>query len=146
MIPLWAKALAALAALAAVLAIGYGRGHANSDTKWQARWDARNALEAKALHDRDTAAVPKIIQEGTDYAKALATPVLDPPHVLVCPSAPGPARAVRAAASPGRAPDAAPVVRTEAPRDIGPAIVTVGADADAQVIALQAYVRDVCLK
>lgn len=146
MIPLWLKLATVLAVAGGLLTVGFTEGARYKDNAWQARWSARDASDARANADRAKAAIPVIAKEGDDYAKAVATPPVDPPHVWVCPHAPAAASDVRRAPAAGPAPDAPAHVPDPAPRDIGPAIVTVGADADAQVKGLQDYIRDVCLK
>lgn len=72
---------------------------------------------------------------GETFEKTVASPVVDPPHVLC--NRPAPARPGLPQASGNQSENTgAPVLRTEVTVDIGPPVVTVGRDADAQVNAL----------
>jgi len=102
--------------------------------------------EQKAASDY-AKGVTTVFQEAATYDAAIRAPVDRPIHVGLCqPSRRGPA-AQDPAPSPG-ADAAAPVRAASAPdpvqRDVGPELLTVGRDANAQVIALQSYIRDVC--
>lgn len=99
--------------------------------------------EAKAASDATTINI-----EAKTYAQTLAAPdPVDSPHVSLChytPSVPG--AAGTAAAGPGahetagsRSADQGP------PKDLGPPLVKVGIDSDAQVRGLQDYIAKVCL-
>ena len=131
-VPGWVWAILAWTLSVAVAFVG-GCQHERSAFK--------NA-ETIALAKRDTTDRPVIAQEALDYVQTTARPLIDAPHVFVCPTP----REVHAAAAARPVLDAVAAVPAEAPRDIGAPVETVGRDADAQVTALQSYIRDVCLR
>jgi len=102
--------------------------------------------EQKAASDY-AKGVTTVFQEAATYDAAIRAPVDRPIRFSVCqPSRRGPATQ-DPAPSPGT--DAATPVRTEsAPdsvqRDVGPELLTVGRDADAQIAGLQDYISRVC--
>lgn len=87
-----------------------------------------------------------INEEAQTYANTVAAPdPIDSPHVSLChytptalPSAPAP-RPLPHEATPSGKSDPPPAV------DVGPPLVKVGVDVDAQVKGLQDYIRNVCL-
>lgn len=98
--------------------------------------------EAKAASDTRT-----INQEAKTYAQTLAAPdPIDSPHVSLCHYTPS---AVPSAPTPGSSPhESAPSRAADPvnpPTDVGPPLVKVGVDADAQVKGLQDYIQRVCL-
>ena len=114
--------------------------------------DARVAAarkEANALREAQLQTV--VAQEKSDYVEKITAPVDHPVAVRLCHDDTGSRRAVSEAAATRPAPDAAPEVRTEPPRDsrtgpdIGDDLVRNDRKADAQVAALQDYIRNVCL-
>jgi hypothetical protein len=116
--------------------------------------DARVAAarkEANALREAQLQTV--VAQEKTDYVEKITAPVDHPVAVRLCHDDSGSRRAVSAAAASGPAADAAPAVRAEPPRDsaagpgpdIGNDLIRNDRQADAQVVALQDYIRNVCL-
>jgi hypothetical protein len=93
-----------------------------------------------------------INQQARNYVAYLDYPAAGPvfaPPVFLCP-APGARRELSAAAPPGRVRDGAAELpgadrgRAGAGPEIGKPLGIVGRHADAQVIELQAYIRDVC--
>jgi hypothetical protein len=101
--------------------------------------------EQKAASDY-AKGVTTVFQEASTYDAAIHVPVDHPLHVSLCSPRSGPAAQDPA---PAQERDAAAPVRAESAqqpvqRDIGPELLTIGRDADAQVIALQSYIRDVC--
>lgn len=104
------------------------------------RQEARNA--AQAADDTQL-----IHEEAQAYAQTLSAPdPIDVPDVRLC-HYPAAAVPQAAPARPG-APAAAANGATNPPvaePDLGPPLVKLGRNADAQVRALQAYIREVCL-
>lgn len=96
--------------------------------------EVKGALDAKTIND-----------EAQTFKNTLAAPdPIDAPHVSLChytpsvvPSAPTP-RSLPHEATPSREPDSPHP-------DVGPPLVKVGVDSDAQVRALQDYITKVCL-
>lgn len=134
--------------LAAIIGLLWFAHH----TIWHAGYDARTSQDAAALarlekidHAQAIADTKEVGKEAKEYVEAIHTPVTAP-VVRVC-NNPRPAR-VPVATETGRTADAATEVRSEpAPDigiDIGQPVVQEGHNADAQVIALQAYITNVC--
>jgi hypothetical protein len=102
--------------------------------------------EQKAASDY-AKGVTTVFQEASTYDAAIHAPVDRPIHVSVC----QPSRGSTPAQDPTPAgvADAAPAVRTASEadpvqRDVGPELQAVGRDANAEVIGLQGYIREVC--
>ena len=96
--------------------------------------------EIKAATDAQT-----INQEAKDYHATLAAPdPIDAPHVSLCHYT---ASALPSASAPGPRPhESAPSGSADTPHpDVGPPLVKVGIDSDAQVRGLQDYINKVCL-
>jgi hypothetical protein len=94
----------------------------------------KGELDAKTIND-----------EARVFKNVLAEPApIDVPHVRLCHYTPA---ALPRAAAPRPLPDAAPAGRSQdqGTPDLGPPLVKVGRDSDAQVIGLQDYVKNVCL-
>lgn len=113
-----------------------------ADTKAEAKQDEKDAQTLQKQQDAVTT-------EGTTYDAIIAAPPPVGPPVRLCHDAPHPAPVPAApAARPG--PDGGAAVPAasggdpQAP-DIGPDLRANTRQADAQVSALQAYVRDVCI-
>ena len=93
------------------------------------------------------AAIPEVKREAEQLHETTSAPVTDAPHVRVCaPAKPPHPGEVLPAPAPGPEPDAAANLRIEDSPDVGTPLVQTGRDADAQVIALQSYIANVCLK
>lgn len=105
--------------------------------------DAALAAKQIELNTEKETHAQDVINTATEVYKntLAAAPAPDAPHVFVCDRATTGASTVRADASAGSGADAAAHVPEESSVDIGPGLDTVGRDADAQVIALQAYIR-----
>lgn len=95
----------------------------------------------------------EVAQEATDYDKALADPVAIRIPLLVCaPPIASHSREVREAGRPAGQGDAtAPHAATDSGATvqgvpIGPGLLAVGKDSDAQIATLQTYIKRVCLK
>jgi hypothetical protein len=109
-----------------------------ADAAAVAKQEAHN--EVKAATDAQT-----INQEAKDYHATLAAPdPIDAPHVSVCHFTPS---AVPSAPTPGPRAHESPDSRSTDPPhpDVGPPLVKVGIDSDAQVRGLQDYIARVCL-
>lgn len=99
--------------------------------------------EAKAASD-----TKEINQEAKAYAQVRAAPdPINVPHVSLCKYTPAgavpqaaTARPIPNAAAPSGKPDP-----LSPPSDVGPPLVKVGVDSDAQVLGLQDYISRVCL-
>lgn len=105
------------------------------------------AVQKQETHDAAKAAADTktINTEAQTYAQTLADPApIDAPHVSLCHYTPS---AVPSASSPGSSPHEASPSRIPDPShiDIGPPLVKVGVDSDAQVRGLQDYIAKVCL-
>ena len=104
-------------------------------TKQEARNEVKGELDAQTINE-----------EAKAFKNVVAAPdPVDVPHVQLCHYQ---ASAVSSPKAPGPLPDASPPIRgqdTPPPRDVGPPLVKVGQEADAQIRALQDYVSRVCL-
>ena len=112
-----------------------------ADSAAVTKQEAHNA--AQAADD-----VKTINIEAKTYAQTLAAPdPIDSPHVSLCHYSTS--RAVPQAAAARPVPDAAAPSRAQDPvntgTDVGPPLVKVGVDVDAQVRGLQDYIAKVCL-
>jgi hypothetical protein len=118
----------------------------NRDTQAETKQEVQQGV--KLAHGEDTSK-----EIGSDFDAATHNPPAgEPLHLLMCTpaqpprarpvSSPSPAAAQHHGAAPVPQPDPG---AQPAARDIGPALDSIGTDADAQVIALQRYVTDVCL-
>jgi hypothetical protein len=114
--------------------------------------DARVAAarkEANALREAQLQTV--VTQEKSDYVEKITAPVDHPVAVRLCHDDTGSRRAVSEAAASRPPADAAPAVRAEPPQNSGPGpdigndLIRNDRQADAQVAALQDYIRNVCL-
>ena len=93
--------------------------------------------DAAAQHAKDVQALAQELSDkiGDTFEKTVAAPVVNPPHVLCYRPAPAGGVLPQAAGNQPGDPGAA-VIGAETPVDIGPAVVTVGRDDDAQINAL----------
>jgi hypothetical protein len=134
--------------LALVAGVAYERhegakGCEQADTKAATTQALKVAGEAGA-------ATEIVKHEEQNYVEAITRPVVDAPVVRVCPAAPTPhpsavLRATSAATVDHAAPEVPAAIAPNPPgRDIGAPVESVGHDADAQVAALQDYVKRVC--
>ena len=137
----------AYAGIIAALLIGFGVFvHHERNIGEQKIETADAALAAKQIElntEKETHAQDVINTATEVYKNTLAAaPAPDAPHVFVreCPAASS-SGAVRPDASAGFGADANTHVPEESSVDIGPSLDTIGRDADAQVIALQAYIQ-----
>jgi hypothetical protein len=109
------------------------------------------AVQVQDAHNASVAAVQDVViaQEKKDYVEAVDRPLVRPITLQLCDAAPAVVPAPQAprpkpdAAAPSPAVDRKPVVPSTT---LGPGLQRTGQQADAQIAALQAYVRDVCLK
>lgn len=91
--------------------------------------------------------VTTVFQEASDYDRAIHAPVERPFTVRLCkspdihPAAQDSTPGARDPETPS-VPD--PIAIATVQPDIGPELLAIGRDADAQVTALQSYIRDVC--
>jgi len=113
------------------------------------RAEQQALADEQEAHNRDLKAqgTTTVFQEARDFHDAISRPIERPVHIGVCP----PSREVRATSPGGRISDGqtalpGPDHAEPVQRDIGPELQAIGRDADAQILELQAYVRDVCSK
>lgn len=135
----------AYAGIIAALLVGFGVFVHHERSIGEQKIETADAvLAAKQIElntEKETHAQDVINTATNVYKNTLAAaPAADAPHVFVCDRATG-GSAVRPDASAGSSADAGTHVPEESSVDIGPGLDTVGRDADAQVIALQTYIR-----
>jgi hypothetical protein len=137
----------AYAGIIAALLIGFGVFVSHERSIGEQKIEVADAaLAAKQIElntEKETHAQDVINTATEVYKNTLAAaPAPDAPHVFVCDRATAPSgSAVRPGASAGSSVDAGTHVPEESSVDIGPGLDTIGRDADAQVIALQSYIR-----
>lgn len=88
-----------------------------------------------------------VFNEASDYDRTIHAPVEHPIHVSLCQSPRGGSPAQDPAPSAvdhANAPVSEPGAGSAVQRDIGPELLAIGRDADAQVSALEDYVLKVC--
>lgn len=142
------KLIAALVAVFAIFGIGVYLEHRGASACVAAD---KVQVADQTAHKASVEAVDAVIvtQEKQTYDETVDRPLVRPITVQLCDAAPA---IVPAAPTPGRQPDAAPT-STEVHREpvvpsatLGPGLQRTGQQADAEIIALQSYIRDVCLK
>lgn len=117
-----------------------GKSCRTADAQASVQQEAHNA----ALQAQGTTT---IFQEVHDYHEAIAAPIAHPVQLRVCPRT----HEVLPASTPGSGSDeasasgAADHGQAVPSESIGPELQAVGRDGDAQIAALQDYIRKVCL-